>query len=68
MGFITIGLTVYLRIREGRGAEPFQNVYGQVETWASYAGGVIGGLVMLLVGSLIAGWQRWRRRVWKGES
>jgi hypothetical protein len=61
LGSISVCLTIYLRIRGGRGAEPFQNVYGQIETWASYAGGVIGGSLMLVGGILIAAWQRWSR-------
>jgi hypothetical protein len=38
---IITALFVYLRIRFGRGAETFQNGYGQYETWASYAGFLI---------------------------
>ena len=58
LGLMSGCLTIYLRIREGQGAEPFQNYLGQTLTWASSAGGVIGGSLMLLVGILIAAWQR----------
>jgi hypothetical protein len=61
MGAVAVGLTIYQHIREGRGAQPFQNVYGQFETWASYAGGIIGGSLMLLGGVLVSAWQRWNR-------
>ena len=67
LGLISVCLTSYLRIREGRGAEPFQNVYGQIATWASYAGGVVGGSLMLLSGILIAAWQRRSRARLEGE-
>jgi hypothetical protein len=45
---VVVALFVYLRIREGRGAEAFQNGYGQYETWTSYAGFLIGALSILL--------------------
>jgi uncharacterized membrane protein len=58
---VVVALFVYLRIREGRGAEAFQNGYGQYETWTSYAGFLIGALSILL-GMCIVGWvQLWRR-------
>ena len=68
LGMMTVCLTIYLHIREGRGAEPVQNYLGQIGTSASSAAGIIVGSLMLLVGSLTAAWQRWRRRVWKRDS
>jgi hypothetical protein len=38
MGVLGVAGTLYLRIREGRGAEAFQNGYRQYQTWAAYAG------------------------------
>jgi hypothetical protein len=68
LGLISVSLTAYLRISQGRGAEPFQNVYGQIETWASASGGAIGGLLLLLGGLCIARWQFWRRSRQEGIS
>jgi hypothetical protein len=65
---VVVVLFVYLRIREGRGDEAFQNGYGQYETWASYAGFLIGALSNLL-GMWIVGWvQLWRRSRQEGIS
>ena len=61
LGMVNVALTVYLRIHEGRGAEAFQNAEGQILSWASAAGGIIAGSLMLLGGLLIAWWQVWRR-------
>jgi len=63
IGMMSTCLTIYLHIREGRGAEPVQNYLGQIGTSASSAAGIIAGSLMLLAGSLTAAWQRWRRRV-----
>ena len=61
LGFIEIGLLVYLRIREGRGAESWLNAYGQTETWGSYAGSLVGALLILTAGVLV-GWWQFRKR------
>jgi hypothetical protein len=61
LGFIGIVLTVYLRIRAGHGTDAFQNQYGQYETWASYAGFLIGAPLLLLGLYLVRCWQLWRR-------
>jgi hypothetical protein len=61
MGFIEVGLLVYLRIREGRGAESWVNAYGQTETWGSYGGSVVGAL-LILAGSALVGWWQLRKR------
>ena len=66
--FVLVALFVYLKIRSGQGAEAFQNGYGQYETWASYAGFLDGG-VLILVGMCIVGWlQLWRRSRQEGAS
>jgi hypothetical protein len=61
VGALCLVFFVYLKIRTGHGADPFQNGYGQFETWASYAGSLVGGLLILLGGVLVGGWQLWRR-------
>jgi LPXTG-motif cell wall-anchored protein len=68
LGMISVCLTIYLHISEGRGAEPVQNYLGQTGTSASSAAGIIAGSLMLLIGGLAVAWQRWRRRVWKRDS
>ena len=68
LGLMSVSLTLYLRINEGRGAEPFQDAYGQIETWASASGAAIGGTLILLGGLCIAQWQLWRRSRQEGIS
>jgi hypothetical protein len=73
LGFIEVALTVYLRIREGRGDESWVNFYGQTETWAGYAGRVMGGLLILAAGVFVGWWQFWRRsrqegHIYEGDS
>lgn len=68
VGMLGVGLTVYLRIRAGHGADVFQNGYGQFQTWGSYAGALIGGPLILLGGFLVGRWQLWRRSRAEGVS
>jgi len=68
LGAIGLVLTVYLRIRGGRGADSFQNGYGQYETWASYAGFLVAASLILLGIFLMRRWQLWRRSRLEGIS
>jgi uncharacterized membrane protein len=68
LGMIGTSLTAYLHIREGHGAEPFQNYLGQVQTWASATGGAVGGLLILLGGVFLGWWQLRRRSRQEGVS
>jgi hypothetical protein len=68
VGFAGVALAVYLRLRTGHGADEFQNGYGQYETWASYAGLLIAGPIILLGIFLLRRWQLWRRSRLEGVS
>jgi hypothetical protein len=68
VGIIGVVATVYLRLSTGRGADAFQNGYGQWETWASYAGFLVAAPLILLAMSLAGWWQLWRRSRLEGVS
>jgi uncharacterized membrane protein len=65
---IGVVLTVYLRVSTGHGVDTFQNGYGQFETWASYAGFLVGAPLMLLGFLIVRRWQLWRRARLEGIS
>ena len=68
IGVICAILTVYIRIRQGRGAEGWINFYGQPQTWAGVAGLLI-GLVVIVVGVALVVWiQLWKRSREEGVS
>ena len=60
--------TIYLRIRAGHGADPYQNGYGQYLTWGSAAGLLVGITILLLGVLLVRWWQIWRRSRQEGVS
>jgi len=68
LGVVNVVLTVYLRLREGRGMEVYTDFYGQHETWAGYAGYLVGGSLMLLGFFLVRWYQLWRRSRQDGPS
>lgn len=68
VGIIGVVLTVYLRLSTGHGADAFQNVYGQYETWASYAGFLVAAPLIMLGIFLVGRWQLWRRSRREGVS
>jgi len=68
LGMINVVLTVYLRLREGRGMEVYTDFYGQHETWAGYAGFLVGALLMFVGFLLVRRYQLWRRARQEGIS
>jgi hypothetical protein len=68
LGMLGLAGSLYFLIRGGHGADAFQNGYGQYETWASYAGAIIGSLLLLLGGFFLGRWQLWRRSRLEGIS
>ena len=68
VGVIGVVLTIYVRIHEGRGAEVFQNGYGQYRTWAAYAGCLVAAVLILFGGLVVRWWELWRRSRLEGIS
>jgi hypothetical protein len=65
---ITFVLTVYLRIRDGRGMEVYQNVYKHNITWVA-AACTLTAVAMVLAGSYVVRWLYiWRRSRLEGIS
>jgi hypothetical protein len=65
---ITFVLTVYLRIRDGRGMEVYRNVYQQNITWVTAACSLI-AVALVLAGSYVVRWlYLWRRSRLEGIS
>jgi hypothetical protein len=54
-------LTVYIRIHQGRGTEGWLDFYGQPQTWAGAAGGLIAVASIALCVSLVVWVHLWKR-------
>lgn len=61
LGMAGIPVLLWERFRHGQSMQVFQDGYGQYETWASYAGGLIGSLLILATGWVVRWWVLWRR-------
>lgn len=54
-------VATYIHLRQGRGTEGWMTVYGQPQSWASAAGGLIAVALIAIVVFLIVCTQLWMR-------
>jgi hypothetical protein len=62
LGFVGFALRVYIHIRDGHGADTYDNVYGLHILW-SQAAALLVSVPLIFVGTYaLVRWQRWRAR------
>ena len=68
VGGVNIVLTVYLRLRDGRAAEGWIDIYGQPQSWGAVAGALIAFALVFPFAALAVLVHLWKRSREEGIS